>query len=127
LDDIEEETDMPSSPTLDPAEIRANVHAAKMAAKQEYWLNWTTSAFASGLDRASSRASSDTKHSTAAALEGGISKVAATHRLLPGKVSPYLHKLAKPNYIDSHKHPYAVFRFHYRSKGKASLFSILGT
>ena len=40
-----------------------------------------------------------------------------SHQVLLGKPAAYMHKTSKPKYIDSHENPYAVFVFHYRSKG----------
>ena len=40
-----------------------------------------------------------------------------SHQVLLGKPAAYMHRTSKPKYIDTHENPYAVFVFHYRSKG----------
>ena len=40
-----------------------------------------------------------------------------SHQVLLGKPATYMHRTSKPKYIDTHENPYAVFVFHYRSKG----------
>ena len=40
------------------------------------------------------------------------------HRVNSGLSVPYAHKVATPQYMDTFEKPYAVFVFHYRSKGK---------
>ena len=40
-----------------------------------------------------------------------------SHQVQSGKPLLYTHKVASPNYMDTHELPYAVFVFHYRSKG----------
>jgi hypothetical protein len=39
-----------------------------------------------------------------------------THAFKPGKPTPYTHTINRPIYLDTLKHPYAVFRFKYRSR-----------
>ena len=41
-----------------------------------------------------------------------------THQVCSGRSRAYVHKMARPQYIDSHEDPYAVFIFQYRSKCK---------
>lgn len=40
-----------------------------------------------------------------------------SHQVQTGKPVPYVHKKSAPRYLDTFKNPYAVFVFHYRSKG----------
>jgi hypothetical protein len=43
-----------------------------------------------------------------------------THQVQGGRPRAYMHKMATPQYMDSHENPYAVFVFKYRSKGMSS-------
>ena len=43
-----------------------------------------------------------------------------SHQVQTGKPVPYVHKKSAPKYLDNFNNPYAVFVFHYRSKGMFS-------
>ena len=63
------------------------------------------------------------------AVEGPIYQVSKdvaqrhwmSHQVLLGKPAAYMHKTSKPKYIDTHENPYAVFVFHYRSRGTCTI------
>ena len=68
------------------------------------------------------------------AVEGPIYQVSRdvaqrhwmSHQVLLGKPATYMHRKSKPKYIDTHESPYAVFVFHYRSKGTCAKICAAG-
>ena len=61
----------------------------------------------------------DTENSMATTPEEAAWRKNITHRVSSGGSRAYTHKMASPQYIDSHEDPYAVFIFKYRSKCKS--------
>ena len=49
--------------------------------------------------------------------EDTAQRLMMSHQVQIGEPSPYMHKMSRPKYMDTHERPYAAFTFYYRSKG----------
>ena len=82
-----------------------------------YWAPWNSSHLPESSQIGSPKYRSLRAEPTPTVAQETINRRHLSHQVRSGKPLLYLHKVASPRYMDSHKSPYAVFVFHYRSKG----------
>lgn len=96
----------------------SHARATLRGAKNEVWETWSTAAIHSG-------ACDGGFGCTSIEVEQCTGHTPVTHLVQKRQSTEYLHRLAKPKYFDSHRSPYAVFRFHYRGSGKHQIMKNL--
>ena len=102
-----DKTSFPDQPISKPSEL----------GPKPYWASWNSSHLPESSRIGNPEYRSPRAEPTPTVAQETSNRRHLSHQVRSGKPLLYLHKVASPSYMDSHKSPYAVFVFNYRSKG----------